>query len=120
MQRRQQEGQEIMDNMRRASDARRKAQADNFAQSLAVRQRVDEQFFATMQRGTDMSMRRAADVANSNHRMASDVVDYALDRQTVRDPTTGRRREAFWGIGPGSRLCMGMAVIERVVTGTPV
>jgi len=90
MQRQQQEGQEIMDNLRRASDARMKAQADNFAQSQAVRQRMHEQFLSTMQRGTDLSMRHAADVANSNHRMASDVVDYALDQRTVRDPTTGQ------------------------------
>jgi hypothetical protein len=35
-------------------------------------------------------MQRAAQVANSNHRMAQDVVDYALDRQTVLDPGTGQ------------------------------
>lgn len=90
MQRQQQEGQAMIDRMRRDSDARLKAQADHFAQSQAVRQRMHEQFLSTMQRGTDMSMHRAAEVANSNHRMASDVVDYALDRQTVRDPNTGQ------------------------------
>ena len=35
-------------------------------------------------------VRRAAEVANSNHRMAQDMVDYSLDRQTVRDPGTGQ------------------------------
>jgi hypothetical protein len=43
-----------------------------------------------MQRGTQMSMARAAEVASSNHRSAQDWVDYSLDRQTVRDPTTGQ------------------------------
>ena len=37
-----------------------------------------------------MSMHRAAQIANSNHTMASDWVDYALDQQTVRDPGTGQ------------------------------
>ena len=43
-----------------------------------------------MQRGTDMSMARAAQVANTNHTIASDWVDYSLDRQTVLDPNTGQ------------------------------
>jgi hypothetical protein len=43
-----------------------------------------------MQRGTDMSMNRAAQIANSNHTIASDWVDYSLDQQTVRDPNTGQ------------------------------
>jgi hypothetical protein len=90
MQRQQAEGNAMLDKMRRDSDARLKSQADQFAQSQAARQRMHEQFLSTMQRGTDMSMRHAADVANSNHRMASDVVDYALDRQTVKDPVTGQ------------------------------
>ena len=43
-----------------------------------------------MQRGTEMSMNRAAQIANSNHTIASDWVDYSLDQQTVRDPNTGQ------------------------------
>jgi hypothetical protein len=43
-----------------------------------------------MQEGTDRSMARAAEVADSNHRMAGDMVDYSLDRQTVMDTTTGQ------------------------------
>lgn len=45
---------------------------------------------STMQRGTDMSMHQAAQVANTNHTIASDWTDYSLDRQTVRDPTSGQ------------------------------
>jgi len=51
---------------------------------------MHEQFLDTLQRGTDQSMARAAQVANSNHRMARDWVDFALDQQTVRDPGTGQ------------------------------
>jgi hypothetical protein len=75
-----------MDN----SNAQMRRSHEQFMQSQAARQRQHEQFMATLQRGTDMSMHRAAQIANSNHTMASDWVDYALDQQTVRDPTTGQ------------------------------
>jgi hypothetical protein len=42
-----------------------------------------------MQRGTDMSMKRAADIANTNHRIADDWCDYSLDQQKGLDPRTG-------------------------------
>jgi len=70
--------------------AQRQASANQFAHDQAVRQQMHEQFLATMQRGTDMSMARAAQVANTNHTIASDWVDYSLDRQTVLDPNTGQ------------------------------
>jgi len=35
-------------------------------------------------------MQSAAQVANSNHTITSNWVDYSLDRQTVRDPGTGQ------------------------------
>ena len=60
------------------------------AHTMAVQQQEHEQFLAQMQAGTDRSMARAAEVANSNHRMAQDMVDYSLDQQTVRDPSTGQ------------------------------
>jgi hypothetical protein len=47
-----------------------------------------------MQRGTNMSMQRAAQSANARHTAASDVVDYALGQQTVRDPTSGQLYKA--------------------------
>jgi hypothetical protein len=34
-------------------------------------------------------MARAAAVADSNHQMAMDTVDYSLNQQTVMDPSTG-------------------------------
>jgi len=79
--------------LRRAADQDERARAASAAQfnhDQAVRQQMHEQFLATMQRGTDASMAHAAQVANSNHTIASDWVDYSLDRQTVRDPGTGQ------------------------------
>ena len=70
--------------------AQRQASAQQFAHDQAVRQQMHEQFLSTMQRGTDMSMARAAQVANTNHTIASDWVDYSLDRRTVLDPNTGQ------------------------------
>jgi hypothetical protein len=69
---------------------RMKIQNDQFNQSQAIQQRQHEQFLSTLQRGTDMSMQRAAQSANANHRAASDMVDYSLGQQTVRDPGTGQ------------------------------
>jgi hypothetical protein len=68
----------------------RAASAAQFNHDQAVRQQMHEQFLSTMKRGTNNSMARAAQVANSNHTIASDWVDYSLDRQTVRDPGTGQ------------------------------
>lgn len=68
----------------------RAASAAQFNHDQAVRQQMHEQFLSTMQRGTNQSMARAAQIANTNHTIASDWVDYSLDRQTVRDPNSGQ------------------------------
>ncbi len=65
------------------------AHAQQFAHDQAVRQDMHEQFLATMQRGTDLSMSNANASMNARSTGASDMVDYALDRRTVADPTTG-------------------------------
>ncbi len=72
-------------------DAARAQQArhDSFMQGQEMRQRQHEQFLATMQRGTDLSMQRTQDSMNARSRMAGDWADYALDLQKRRDPTTG-------------------------------
>jgi hypothetical protein len=80
----------MIQQMNQQAAAQRQASAQQFAHDQAVRQQMHEQFLATMQRGTDMSMARAAQVANTNHTIASDWVDYSLDRQTVVDPSTGQ------------------------------
>jgi len=76
--------------MNEVAAAQRQASAQQFAHDQGVRQQMHEQFLTTLQRGTDMSMARAAQVANTNHTIASDWVDYSLDRQTVLDPNTGQ------------------------------
>ena len=86
----QHEGQVRLDNAARENSARAAAQQRQFEQGQALRQQQHDEFLATMQRGTQMSMNQAAQVANSNHTIASDWVDYSLDRQTVRDPNTGQ------------------------------
>jgi hypothetical protein len=85
-----QQTQNAIQQMNEQAAAQRQASAQQFAHDQAVRQQMHEQFLATMQRGTDMSMQRAAQIANSNHTMASDWVDYALDQRTVLDPNTGQ------------------------------
>jgi hypothetical protein len=82
--------QQVLKQMQDSSNQQMQRSHEQFMQSQAMRQRQHEQFLSTMQRGTDMSMRRASQIANSNHTMASDWVDYALDQQTVRDPSTGQ------------------------------
>jgi len=56
-------------------------------------------FLSTMQAGTNASMQRAAQVANTQHTIASDYVDYALGQQTYRNPTTGQSAKVAAGSG---------------------
>lgn len=65
------------------------ARHNAFMQGQAMRQRQHEQFMATMQRGTDMSMHRAQEATNARSRAAGDWADYALDQQKRMDPRTG-------------------------------
>ena len=71
------------DQMFRDSNARMQQQHDDFERGQAVRAQQHQQFMATMQEGTNRSMARAAEAANSRHAIAQDWCDYALDRQTV-------------------------------------
>jgi hypothetical protein len=75
----------IADMTRRDMDAH----AQQFAHDQAVRGEMHQQFLATMQRGTDISMSNANASMNARSTAASDMVDYALDRRTVADPNTG-------------------------------
>lgn len=75
-----------LDQMFRDSNARMQQQHDDFERAQAVRAQQHQQFLATMQEGTDRSMARAAEAANSRHAIAQDWCDYALDRQTVTGP----------------------------------
>lgn len=76
--------------MSQASMAAQNASHQQFMQSQATNQRLHEQFLSTMQRGTDMSMARANQAMQARSTSASNIVDYALNQQTVRDPNTGQ------------------------------
>jgi hypothetical protein len=65
------------------------ARQQMYKDQAAVQQQAHNQFLQTMQEGTDRSMANAARIANSNHTMASDMVDYSLDRRTLMDTNTG-------------------------------
>lgn len=65
------------------------ARHNAFQQGQEMRQRQHAQFMATMQRGTDMAMKRSQESTDARSRMAGDWADYALDQQKRRDPNTG-------------------------------
>ena len=82
--------QQMINQMWANSRAQMQAQQQQFNHDQAVRQQMHEDFMATMQRGTDMSMARTQANMNARSTAASDWVDYALDQKTVRDPNTGQ------------------------------
>ena len=86
MQYQNQVSQARLNQMSRDANARMQQQHDEFDRAQAVRSQQHQQFMATMQEGTDRSMARAAEAANSRHAIAQDWCDYALDRQTVTGP----------------------------------
>jgi hypothetical protein len=86
------------------TDAQFAAQRQEIAHTMAVQQQVHDQFLATMQRGTDMSMARAQDSMNARSTAASDMVDYSPDRQTVMDTDTGTIYKVTNQLTPGGPL----------------
>ena len=73
-----------------ATNAAMAASHAQFEQSMAVQSQMHQQFLATMQRGTNMSMAATGASMNARSTSTSDWVNYALDQQTVADPTTGQ------------------------------
>ena len=67
----------------------RNAQYSAFQQAQAMRQKQHEDFDASLQRGTDMSMARANQAMNARSRAADDWCDYSLGQQKRMDPNTG-------------------------------
>jgi hypothetical protein len=93
--------QENLANIRRQGDAARAqstASYQQFQQSQATNQRLHEQFLSTLQRGTDMSMARNAADMQARSTATSNIVDYALNQQTVRDPGTGALNKVSSGL----------------------
>jgi hypothetical protein len=89
-QRNREQAQAVMQQNLQRTQAQMQAQQQQFNHDQAVRQQMHEQFLATMQRGTDMSMARANASMNARSTATSDWVDYALDQKTVMDPNTGQ------------------------------
>ena len=89
-QRQQQQANARLANAARQDNERMQAQHDRFEQNQALQQHMHEQFMATMQRGTDMSMARTQQSMDARSTSTSDWVDYALDQSTVVDPNTGQ------------------------------
>ena len=67
----------------------RTAQYNAFQQAQAMRQKQHEDFDASLQRGTDMSMARAKQAMNARSGAADDWCDYSLGQQKRMDPNTG-------------------------------
>jgi len=83
-------GNQILQNQMDQSNRQLNAQQNAFNQAQDMRQKQRENFDATLQRGTDMSMKQAATSANANHRAADDWADYSLNQQKRLDPNTGK------------------------------
>jgi hypothetical protein len=87
-----------------SSNAIFNAQQEGYRQQAAVQQQMHNEFMETMQRGTNLSMQRTADAMQARSTAASDWVDYALDRQTVRDVNTGQTGKISNQVTPGGSL----------------
>jgi hypothetical protein len=57
---------------------------------MAAQAQMHQQFLAQMQASTNASMANANASMNARSTVASDWVNYALDQQTVLDPSTGQ------------------------------
>ena len=90
LQRNTERTQQAINQMWKDSRERMQAQQQQFNHNQAVRQQMHEDFMATMQRGTDLSMDRTRQSMNARSTASSDWVDYALDQRTVADPNTGQ------------------------------
>ena len=73
-----------------ATNAAMKASAQQFQQSMAAQNQMHQQFMAQMQASTNASMANANASMNAQSTAASDWVNYALDQQTVLNPSTGQ------------------------------
>jgi hypothetical protein len=88
--RNQQQANIVMSQMIASTNAAMKAQQQQFQQSMAAQAQMHQQFMAQLQAGTNASMANANASMNAQSTAASDWVNYALDQQTVLDPTTGQ------------------------------
>src|SRR5262249_9791857 len=88
--RNQQQANQVMSQIIASTNAAMAASRAQFQQSMAAQAQMHQQFMAQMQASTDASM------ANANASMAARAsaayrwVNYALDQQTVLNPSTGQ------------------------------
>jgi hypothetical protein len=80
---------QVMNQEANAAIANMTAQHQILMSQMDAQQKQHEEFLATLQQGTDNSMRNAAAIADAQHTITSDWVDMLLGQQTVKDPTTG-------------------------------
>ena len=66
------------------------ASGEQARHSMDVQYRTHQEFLASMQRATDVSINRTGENMRARSTATSDWVDYSLDQQTVRDPNTGQ------------------------------
>jgi hypothetical protein len=88
--RNQQQANQFMSQMIASTNAAMQASHQQFEQSMAVQSQMHQQFMAQMQASTNASMANANASMNAQSTAASDWVNYALDQQTVLDPSTGQ------------------------------
>jgi hypothetical protein len=75
--------QEMVNKAAAQSQAIMEAKQAEFNQAQAIRAQEHQQFMAQMQAGTDASMARAAQIADTDHAIAQDWCDFSLGQQTV-------------------------------------
>jgi len=102
--RKAQQGQAVTDAMIKSSWDRFNAQQKQIAHTMAVQQQQHDEFLATMAAGTRGSIENANRATQARSTAASDVVDYALDRQTVMDTNTGVIHKIPDQVTPGGSL----------------
>lgn len=95
------------------SNAAFQARQAGYKAAAEVQAKQNDEFRENLRAGTDRSMANAAQIANSNHRSAQDMVDYSLDRQTVLDTSTGQ----LWKVS--NQVTPGGAVQKVHADGTP-
>jgi len=88
--RNQQQANAAMSQMIASTNAAMAASHQQFEQSMAAQNQMHQQFMAQMQASTNASMANANASMNAQSTAASDWVNYALDQQTVLNPSTGQ------------------------------
>jgi hypothetical protein len=90
IQRNNEQSQRAINNMNQQAAVQREASAQQFAHTMAVQQQMHDQFMQTFQEGHDHFMAQQQANMNARETSTSDWVDFALDRQTVMNTSSGQ------------------------------